>query len=117
MKILTRVNKQKVIDLLTEQMEASYQRFVATHEEALLQMEIGIGEGFSSAIAIVNNAVEEDGIFTEKHLDRIRCVADCEGSSIKCVECADDKTKISGRHEVAVLMTAYTLIKSYMTET
>lgn len=117
MKILTRVNKQKVINLLMEQMEASYQRFKATHEEALLQMEIGIGEGFSSAIAIINNAVEEDGLFTEKHLDRIRCVADCEGSNIKCVECADEKTRISGRHEVAALMTAYTLIKSYMTET
>lgn len=38
MKVLTEVNQQKVINLLLEQMEASYQRFKATHEEALLQM-------------------------------------------------------------------------------
>lgn len=116
MKILTRVNKQKVIDLLTEQMEASYQRFKATREEALLQMEIGIGEGFGSAIVIINNAVKEDGIFTEKHLDHIRRAADCEESKIIRFEDADDYTRIFWRHEVATLMTACALIKGYMTE-
>lgn len=116
MKVLTEVNQQKVINLLMEQMRASYQRFKATHEEALLEMEIGIGEGFSSAIVIINNAVEEDGIFTEKHLDRIRCAADCEESKSKRFEDADDNTRIFWRHEVAALMTAYTLAQSHMTE-
>lgn len=116
MKILTRVNRQKVIDLLTNLMAASYQRFKATREEALLQMEIGIGEGFSSAIIIINNAVEEDGIFTEKHLDRIRSVADFEESKIKRVEDADDNTRICWRHEVATMMPACVLIEGHMTE-
>lgn len=117
MKVLTEVSQQKVINLLTNLMAASYQRFKATREEALLQMEIGIGEGFSSAIVIVRNAVEEDGIFTEKHLDHIRCAADCEESKIIRFEDADDYTRIFWRHEAAVLMTAYTLIQSRMTET
>lgn len=116
MKVLTEVSQQKVINLLTNLMAASYQRFKATREEALLQMEIGIGEGFSSAIVIINNAVEEDGIFTEKHLDHIRCVADCEERKIKRVEDADDNTRVFWRHEVATFMTAYTLIEGYMTE-
>lgn len=116
MKVLTEVSQQEVINLLTNLMAASYQRFKATREEALLQMEIGIGEGFSSAIVIINNAVEEDGIFTEKHLDHIRCVADCEERKIKRFEDADDYTRIFWRHEAAALMTAYTLIQSHMTE-
>ena len=116
MKVLTEVSQQKVIYLLTNLMAASYQRFKATREEALLQMEIGIGEGFSSAIVIINNAVEEDGIFTEKHLDHIRCAADCEESKIIRFEDADDYTRIFWRHEAAALMTAYALIQSHMTE-
>ena len=116
MKVLTEVSQQKVINLLTNLMAASYQRFKATREEALLQMEIGIGEGFSSAIVIINNDVEEDGIFTEKHLDHIRCAADCEESKIIRSEDADDYTRVFWRHEAAALMTAYTLIQSYMTE-
>lgn len=118
MKVLTEVSQQKVINLLTNLMTASYQRFKATREEALLQMEIGIGEGlgFSTAIVIINNAVGEDGIFTEKHLDHIRCVADCEERKIKRLEDADDYTRIFWRHEAAALMTAYTLIQSHMTE-
>ena len=116
MKVLTEVSQQKVINLLTNLMAASCNRFKATREEARLQMEIGIGEGFSSAIVIINNAVEEDGIFTEKHLDRIRSVADFEESKIKRIEDADDNTRIFWRHEAAALMTAYTLIQSHMTE-
>ncbi len=116
MKVLTEVSQQKVINLLTNLMAASYQRFKATREEALLQMEIGIGEGFSSAIVIINNAVEDDGRFTEEHLDRIRSVADFEESKIKRVEDADVITRAFWRHEVAALMTAYTLIQSHMTE-
>lgn len=116
MKVLTEVSQQKVINLLTNLMAASYQRFKATREEALLQMEIGIGEGFSSAIVIINNAVEEDGIFTEKHLDQIRRAADCEERKIIRFEDADDYTRIFWRHEAAALMTAYTLIQSHMTE-
>ena len=116
MKVLTAANQQKLINLLQDQLAASYQRFEATHEAALMQMETGLGSGFSTAIGIINKAVEEDGIFTEKHLDRIRCAADCEESKSKRFEDADDNTRIFWRHEVAALMTAYTLAQSHMTE-
>lgn len=116
MKVLTEVNQQKVINLLKAQLEASYQRFEATHEAALMQMEVGLGSGFGIAIGIINKAVEEDGRFTEEHLERIRSVADCEESKIIRFEDADDYTRIFWRHEAAALMTAYTLIQSHMTE-
>lgn len=116
MKVLTEVNQQKVIYLLQAQLDASYRRFETAHEDVLREMEIGIGAGFSTAIGMINKSVEEDDIFTEEHLDRIRSVADFEESKIKRVEDADDNTRIFWRHEVATLMTAYTLIKGYMTE-
>ena len=116
MKVLPDVSQQKLINLLQAQLAASYQRFKATREEALLQMEIGIGEGFSTAIGIINKAVEQDGRFTEDHLGRILSVADCENNKLKRVEDADDNTRIFWRHEVATLMTSYTLIQSRMTE-
>ena len=116
MKVLTEVSQQKVIYLLQAQLEASYRRFETAHEDVLREMEIGIGAGLSTAIGIINKAVEEDGIFTEKHLDRIRSIADFEESKIKRVEDANDNTRIFWRHEVATLMTSYTLIQSHMTE-
>lgn len=116
MKVLTEVNQQEVINLLQAQLDASYRRFETTHEDVLREMEIGIGAGFSTAIGIINKAVEEDDIFTEDHLDRIRRVADFEEEKIKRVEDADDNTRVYWRHEVATLMTAYTLIQSHMTE-
>lgn len=116
MKVLTAANQQKLLNLLQDQLAASYQRFESTHEAALMQMETGLGSGFSTAIGIINKAVEEDGRFTEDHLGRILSIADCENNKLKRVEDADDNTRIFWRHEVAALMTAYTLIKSYMAE-
>lgn len=116
MKVLTEVNQQKLINLLQAQLEASYRRFETAHEDVLREMEIGIGAGFSTAIGIINKAVEEDGRFTEDHLGRILSVADCENNKLKRVEDADDNTRIFWRHEVATLMTSYTLIQSRMTE-
>lgn len=116
MKVLTEVSQQKVIYLLKAQLEASYRRFETAHEDVLREMEIGIGAGFSTAIGMINKSVEDDGRFTEEHLDRIRSVADFEESKIKRVEDADDNTRIFWRHEVATMMTACALIEGHMTE-